>query len=89
MEKRVSAFDVRRGFGQMLQDVLQHGDKFIVERHGAPVAVVAPIEGYEQWKQSRDRFFDSLRAAQVAADLSSEEADQLAAEAVSAARKWS
>jgi antitoxin (DNA-binding transcriptional repressor) of toxin-antitoxin stability system len=73
----------------MLQDVLRHGDKFIVERHGAPVAVVAPIEVYEQWKQSRDRFFDSLRAAQVAADLSPEEADQLAAEAVSAARKRS
>lgn len=56
MEKRVSAFDVRRTFGQMLQDILKHGDKVVVERHGAPVAVVVPIEVYEQWKQARDRF---------------------------------
>lgn len=87
MEKRVSAFDVRRGFGQMLQDILKHGDKFIVERHGAPVAVVVPIEVYEQWKQTRERFFATLAAGQAAANLSEEDAATLAAEAVQAVRR--
>lgn len=86
MEKRVSAFDVRRTFGQMLQDILSRGDRFVVERHGAPVAVVVPIEVYEQWKQSREQFFETLRAAQAAANLSEEEAAQLAEEAKVAAR---
>jgi prevent-host-death family protein len=70
----------------MLQDILKYGDKFIVERHGAPVAVVVPIEVYEQWKQTRERFFATLAAGQAAADLSEEEAARLAAEAVQAAR---
>jgi antitoxin (DNA-binding transcriptional repressor) of toxin-antitoxin stability system len=86
MEKIVSAFEVRRGFGQMLQDILARGDKFVVKRHGTPVAVVAPIEVYEQWKQSRERFFETLRTAQANASLSEEEATQLAAEAVKAVR---
>jgi len=86
MEKRVSAFEVRRSFGQMLQDILKHGDKFVVERHGAPVAVVVSVEVYEQWKQTRERFFATLAAGQSAADLSEEEAAQLAAEAVQAVR---
>jgi antitoxin (DNA-binding transcriptional repressor) of toxin-antitoxin stability system len=86
MEKTVSAFEVRRGFGQMVQDILTRGDKFVVERHGTPVAAMVPIEVYEQWKQSRERFFETLRTAQANADLSEEEAAQLAAEAVKAAR---
>jgi prevent-host-death family protein len=86
MEKIVSAFEVRRSFGQMLQDVLTRGDKFVVERHGTPVAVVVPIEVYEQWKQSRERFFETLRTAQTNANLSEEEATQLAKEAVKKAR---
>ena len=86
MEKRVSAFEVRRSFGQMLQDILKQGDKFVVERHGAPVAVVVPVEVYEQWKQQRERFFETLRTAQAAADLTEEDAARLAAEAVAAVR---
>jgi prevent-host-death family protein len=86
MEKIVSAFDVRRGFGQMVQDILTRGDKFVVERHGTPVAVLVPIEVYEQWKQSRERFFDTLRTAQANANLSEEAAAQLADEAVKAVR---
>lgn len=86
MEKRVSAFDVRRAFGQMLQDILKHKDKFIVERHGAPVAVVVPIEVYEQWKQTRERFFATLTSGQAAGNLNEEDAAQLAAETVQAVR---
>lgn len=86
MEKTVSAFEVRRGFGQMLQDIVARGDKFVVERHGTPVAVVVPIEVYEQWKQSRERFFETLQLAQTNANMTEEEAEQLASEAVNAAR---
>jgi hypothetical protein len=86
MEKTVSAYALRRGLGQMVQDILTRGDKFVVERHGTPVAAMVPIEFYEQWKQSRERFFEMLRTAQANANLSEEEAAQLAAEAVEAVR---
>ena len=86
MEKTINSFEMRRSFGQILQDVSSKGDKFIVERHGMPVAVLVPITVYEQWKQSRERFFEALHAAQAKADLSEDEAIALAQEAVQAVR---
>lgn len=86
MEKIVSAADVRRGFGQVLQNILTQGTKYVVERHGEPVAAVVPIEIYEQWKQNRERFFETLRTAQTNANLSDVEATRLASEAVKALR---
>lgn len=86
MEKVISSFEVRRSFGKILQSVLAQRDKFIIERHGTPVAVVVPIEVYEQWKQSRERFFDTLRLAQANANLGEDEAAHLADEAVKAVR---
>lgn len=85
-EKIVAAFDARRKFGKILQDVLAHGDRFVVERHGEPVAAVVPIEVYEQWKKGREAFFARVRAAAERADLPPEEAAELAEEAVRAAR---
>jgi len=86
MEKTVGAFEIRRNFGKVLQNVAARGDKYIVERHGEPVAAVVPVELYEQWKRSRSRLFEQLRRAQENANLSPQEADALANEAVKAAR---
>ncbi len=86
MEKTVGAFEIRRNLGKVLQDIAVRGDKYIVERHGEPVAVVVPLEVYEQWKRSRSRLFEQMRRAQENADLSPEETDALAEEAVKAAR---
>ena len=86
MEKTVPAFEARRQFGKMLQDVLSRGDKFVVERHGEPVAAVVPIEVYEQWKRSREAFFARLRDAAEKANMTPEEADALAEETVQAVR---
>ncbi len=86
MEKTVAAFDARRQFGKILQEILSRGDRFVVERHGEPVAAVVPIEVYEQWKRSRTAFFDRIRAASERANLSPEEAEALAEEAVRAVR---
>lgn len=86
MEKTVGAFEIRRNFGKVLQSIAARGDKYVVERHGEPVAAVVPMEVYEQWKRSRSRLMERLRAAQERANLSPEEADALAEEAVRAAR---
>jgi prevent-host-death family protein len=86
MEKVIASFTARRQFGQLLDEVMGKGNTFVVERNGKPVAAVVPIEIYEQWKRSREAFFNNWRKAAEQANLSPEEAEALAAEAVAAAR---
>jgi prevent-host-death family protein len=89
MEKTIGAFDARRGFGRLLQDVIARGDKYVVERHGEPIAAVVPIEVYEQWKRGRSEFFRRWESVAARAGLPPEEADALADEATQAARRHS
>lgn len=81
-EKTVGAFEIRQNFGKFIQGILAKGNKYIVERHGEPVAVVVPIKVYQQWKQNRSALFDAMRRTQQKANLSEEEAEKLAEEAV-------
>ena len=82
MEKTIGAFEVRRQFGKMLTSILAGGDRYIIERHGEPVAVLVPLELYEQWQRGRDRFFDHIEAVAKRTDMESEEADELVREAI-------
>ncbi len=86
MEKTVGAFEARRSFGKIIQNVAARGDRYVVERHGEAIAAVVPIEVYEQWKRARGEFFARLRTVSQAADLAPDEAERLAAEAVEATR---
>ncbi len=90
MEKTLSAFEVRRNFGKVLQGVAAKGDKVVVERHGEPVAVVVPVELYRQWESERQKaredFYRKLRSIAERADMDPDEADKLAEEAVRWAR---
>jgi prevent-host-death family protein len=86
MEKTISAFEARRNFGKVLQDVAACNAKVIVEKHGEAVAVVVPMEVYRQWQRSRQRVIEKMREMAMRSDLSPEEADALAAEAVAWAR---
>jgi len=85
MEKTIGAFEARRQLGKILEEVVAKGDKYVVERHGDPVAAVVPIEVYGQWKRHREAFFAKMRATAQRAHLSEEEARELVAEARKAA----
>jgi prevent-host-death family protein len=87
MERTISAFEARRSFGKVLDDVAARGDRLIVERHGAPVAAVVPIAEYVRWQRDRAAFFDRLEAAARRADLPEDEAERLVAAAVQDVRK--
>lgn len=86
MEKTIGAFEVRRQFGKMLTGVLTNDDRYIIERHGEPVAVLVPLELYEQWTRSRDRFFDQIESAAKRTDMPPDEADALVRDAIREAR---
>jgi prevent-host-death family protein len=87
MEKVIAAFDARRQFGRVLNDVIARGDRFVVERHGEPVAAVVPIEVYEQWKRQRETFFARWEEVAERVNLPEDEAMRLATEAVQATRR--
>ena len=86
MEKIVAAFEARRNFGKILNQVTATGERFVVEKHGEPVAAVVPIKIYEQWKREREEFFAQMEEISQEVNLSPQEADRLAAEAVKAVR---
>jgi prevent-host-death family protein len=82
MERKIAAFDARRQFGKVLNDVTVRGDHYLVERHGEAVAAVVPIQVYEQWKRSRDAFFDRLEETARRSAMAEDEAMALALDAV-------
>lgn len=86
-EEKIGAYEARRCFGEILQKVASTGDKILVERYGEPIAAVVPIEVYQQWKLSRQDFFDKIRAAAEKSNLSSKKAEALADQAVAFVRK--
>lgn len=86
MERKIAAFDARRQFGKVLNEVVAKGDRYVVERHGEAVAAVVPIHLYQQWKRSRDAFFDRLEETARRSNVPEDEAMALALDAVRDAR---
>jgi prevent-host-death family protein len=89
MEKVLGVTQARSEFSAIVEQVQYQGDTYIISRHGKPAAAVAPIQVYEAWKQERRQFFEFIRQAQQEANLTPEEADRIAAAAVTAARTQS
>jgi prevent-host-death family protein len=86
MEKALGATEVGRSFGEILEDVADRGDRVVVERQVRPIAAVVPIDVYNQWKRSRADFFERMSQAAGRSNLTAEDADRLAAEAIAAVR---
>lgn len=86
IEENMDVGDAQRNLEKIVQRVAENNDKVVLEVEGQARAVVVPIEIYEQWKRSRHDFFETMRLAAERANLSPEEAEELAAEAVAWAR---
>jgi|HubBroStandDraft_4_1064222.scaffolds.fasta_scaffold481579_1 prevent-host-death family protein len=86
MERTIAAFNARRRFGKILDDVMAGGDQYVIERHGEAIAAVVPIVLYEQWKRAREAFFDRLEATARRASVPEDEAMELALDAVAKVR---
>jgi prevent-host-death family protein len=87
LERTISAFEARRSFGKVLDDVVVRGDRLIVERHGSPVAAVVPIAEYARWKRDRDAFFDRLEEIAGRAGMPPDAAEKLVGAAIEDVRK--
>jgi prevent-host-death family protein len=86
IEDKMEVSEAQGNLSKIVQRVAENNDKVVLEVGGEAKAVVVPIAVYESWKRARDEFFETMRIAAERANLSPEEADILAAEAVAWAR---
>jgi prevent-host-death family protein len=89
MEKTLGVTKAREKFGDLVEQVQYQGDTYIINRNGKPAAAIVPIGVYENWKKERDAFFDIIRKSQQEANITPDEADRLAEEAVGETRSLS
>jgi antitoxin (DNA-binding transcriptional repressor) of toxin-antitoxin stability system len=83
-EKVIEDAFVGRQWDNVLQNIVLNGDRYVVTRRGEPIAVMVPIELFEQ--QQRDRETTSSRtrkssnggSSQKRANLAPDIADRLA-----------
>lgn len=87
MDKTIGIAEARTSLREIVDQVQQKGDSFIINRNGKPAAAVVPVQVYENWRRERKAFFDQVRTFQKRANLDPVEADNLALEAVRATRK--
>jgi prevent-host-death family protein len=86
MRQALGVTEARKEFSTIIEQVQYRGDSYIINRYGKPAAAVVPIEVYENWQRQREEFFDLIRDLQGEADLSPEEAERVAREAIAASR---
>lgn len=86
MNRTVAAFDARRQFGRLLQQVMIGRDSIIIEWHNQPAAVLVPMEMFTRWQGQQEEALGLLQKAAAEARLDEEEAQALAKEAVAWAR---
>lgn len=86
MEKTISSAVAPERFRDLLQEVSDGGDRYVVEHDGVPLAAVVPFALYAQWKRRRESFFRQMRETAERVNLSEDEAIQLTDEAKRAVR---
>lgn len=84
MSKRMSAFEARTHFGEVLDNVRYKKEPVIVERNGRPAAVIVDLESYQAMEGLREeeRFIEEytderLRGFLAADRFSKEEAKKV------------
>ena len=60
MVRKVTAMKVRGSLGRPLDEVHYRGDEVVIERAGRAMAVLVPMERYEQYRKSRQERFQVL-----------------------------
>lgn len=66
MEKITNSSELRTNLSLVLDEVQFNQDSYIIERKGRPAAVIVPLTVYENWKRSRQRFFETVWRIQEA-----------------------
>ncbi|HKP52745.1 MAG TPA: type II toxin-antitoxin system Phd/YefM family antitoxin [Chloroflexia bacterium] len=84
IEESISVSEAGRNLEEIVKRVAENNDSVILDVEGEPKAVVVPMELYQRLK--RREIGDMFQVMAERADMDPDEADALAAEAVSWAR---
>ena len=88
MTKELTALKVRGNLGEILEEVYYRGEKYIIKRGKKPMAVMMPLEEYENYTKQRMKdmtVFAEIRAG--ARYYSAAEIEEDVEEAVKSVRK--
>ncbi len=65
MIKKIGAVEARKSLGQVMNQVNQEGDDYIVERSGKPLVAIVSLEKYERLQENKNDFFASVKQIQA------------------------
>lgn len=51
MEKKIGAYEARRQFGNLINEVQYGGDTYVIERHGQAAAALVSVEDYAAFRE--------------------------------------
>lgn len=86
MEQTINAVQARQQLGRILEEVFYRRHSVVIERAGRPMAVLVPIDRYQQWRAERDALFSQIDAVRERmADVPPDELEADIAAAVAAA----
>ena len=86
MTKSITTSTLDADLQQLIRAAGEGKIRMIFEEDGKPVAAVMPVLSAQTWEAERDAFFATFEETAKRADLSEEEAEELALEAVRAVR---
>ena len=87
MAKHISAMEIRKRFGEIMNAVSLRGDEYIVERDGKPMVAVVPIWKLRQLEEKKEAFWKNVeKFREEGGKVEKEELESAITEAVNAAK---
>jgi prevent-host-death family protein len=60
MAKRISAMDLRKRLGQIMNEVSLRDDEYVIERDGKPLAALVPLWKLKQLEERKEGFWKKV-----------------------------
>ena len=61
MTKRISAMDLRKRLGQIMNQVTLRDDEYVIERDGKPMAALIPLWKLKQLEERKEAFWEKVK----------------------------
>lgn len=78
MAKEITALELRKRFGEIMEEVRYRKEPYIVKRNGRPMIVLMDIEAYQtvQERQREDAFIEDYTQERIQEFLKEDRLDQ-------------
>ena len=87
MAKRISAMDLRKHLGQVINEVSLRDDEYVIERDGKPLVAIIPLWKLRQLEEKKEAFWKKVEEfREEGRKIKKKELESAIAEAVEAAK---